>query len=106
MLELGIIKSSNYKSNNEIRTKEGRRKRRNSVEIETSSDTNSEDEANGLNGVTLEDDQDDLVISQRRSPRGTVITRIFRRAKHVAKRTWVALGFENFVLVSTGFGTK
>jgi hypothetical protein len=105
LLELGIIKSSNYKPNNEIRIKkEGNRKRRKSVEIDTSSDTNSEEENNGLNGVTLDDDNDDLVVSQRRTTRGTVVTRIIRRAKNVAKKTWVALGFENFVLVATGFG--
>jgi hypothetical protein len=108
LLELGIIKSSNYKPNNEIRIKkEGNRKRRRkSVEIDTSSDTNSEEEDNGLNGVTLDDDNDDLVVSQRRTTRGTVVTRIIRRAKNVAKKTWVALGFENFVLVATGFGTR
>jgi hypothetical protein len=107
LLELGIIKSSNYKPNNEIRIKkEGNRKRRKSVEIDASSDINSEEENNGLNGVTLDDDNDDLVVSQRRTTRGTVVTRIIRRAKNVAKKTWVALGFENFVLVATGFGTR
>jgi hypothetical protein len=108
LLELGIIKSSNYKPNNEIRIKkEGNRKRKRSVEIGTSSDTNSEEEENnGLNGVTLDDDNDDLVVSQRRTNRGTVVTRIIRRAKNVAKKTWVALGFENFLLVATGIGTR
>jgi len=105
LLELGIIKSSNYNTNNDIRVKkEGHRKRRNSVEIEISSDTNSEDEAHGLNGMALDDDTDDLVVSQRRSPRSTIVTRIFRRVKYIAKKTWVGLGFENFILVGTGIG--
>jgi len=103
LLELGIIKSSNYKSNNEVRTKKNKSPNRKSVDLENSSDTNSEEE-NRLNGVVLEDDTDDLVVSQRRSPRGKIVIRTLRRVKNIAKKTWVTLGFENFILVATGFG--
>jgi len=99
LLELGIIKSNNYRTTTDIKTQSKLQKRKSVEENEISSDTNSDEETRMNVGPALENDE--LVLSRPLSSKSRAG---LNRLKSLASQAWIALGFENFVLVVTGLG--
>ena len=92
LLELRIIKSSNYKTTRDILLQSTRRKR-NSIEDGELSDDSDEESRDAL-------DEDNLILSRAVCRHSDLYARI----TSIAKKVWNALGIENIILLIIGLG--